>query len=327
MNSIRWHQPLASVFLTMACIAGIRSDTGAVDERPRVVYLGKGMADEDPYFQRFLGAVRRHRPELLTNSRLQFINVDDDDEAELAAALHRIAATRPAVMVAPNGMKAVAARRSAPNTPLVFSSYADPVLFGMATSMLRRPEPSAGIWIADQLDAKRLEILHDAYPDVKHVAVLGDRAWGQNVDADRTLPPAARRLGIALTILYADTPAEADALLANPALQHQEAWCLPRTALTLDLRLVERFRASGKPVIVANTADVHAGAPMSYSLDTSFIPLALVDLVARVIAGEHPGSIPIQRPQRFVLALRTDPEVGLPLPSIHVVRRADLVIR
>lgn len=326
MNIARWHWSLVSVFMAIACVPGMRADTAVVDTKPRVAYLGKGTADADPYFQRFLGAVRQHRPELLAKSRVEFINVDEND-VQFDTVLKDIAATHPALMVAPNGFKAVAARRLAPDVPLVFASYADPVMFGMASSMLSRPEPSVGIWISDQLDAKRLELLHDAYPQLKRIAVLGDNAWRRNIDADRTLPSAAEKLGVTLALLYADTPAEAEALLADPATQQHEAWCLPRTALTLNLKLVERFRASGKPVIVANTSDVEAGAPMSYALDTSFIPQALADLVWRIISGESAGSIPIQRPQRFILALRTGPEVGLPLPSISVVRRADLVLR
>lgn len=327
MNSSLSAHTLVLVVLALAGAAAFRSDTSAVEAKPRVVYLGNGRAETDPYFQRFLKAVQTHQPWLLAAAAIEFVDTPDEDEQRLAATVARAAATRPALLVAPNGAVAIAVRHTAPDTPLVFSSYADPLRFGIVSSMLRRPEPSAGIWVSDQLDGKRLEVLRDAFPQVRRVAVLGDHSWGINVEAEKRLPPVAARLQMELTILYAETFEEAQALLDDPRTLDYDAWCLPRTGLTLDLRLVEWLRAHHKPVILGSTNDVRAGAPMSYALDTSFVWPAMAELVSRVVAGEFPGAIPLERPQRFVLAMRTQPDNGFPSPSPEIVRRADLVIR
>lgn len=327
MNSGLSAHTLVLVGLALTMGAAVRSDTSCVEAKPRVVYLGHGTATGDPYFQRFLKAIKTHQPWLLGATAIEFVDAPDEDEQRLADTVRRAAAGRPAMLVAPNGAVAIAVRRAAPDTPLVFSSYADPMRFGIVSSVLRRPEPIAGIWVSDQLDGKRLEVLKDAFPHVKRVAVLGDRSWGVNVEAEARLPPIARKLELELTILYADTHEEVQALLDDPRALLYDAWCLPRTGLTLDLRLVEWLRAHHKPVILASTNDVRAGAPMSYALDTSFVWPAMADLVSRVASGEFPGSIPLERPQRFVLALRTQPATGFPRPSDEIVRRADLVIR
>ena len=69
------------------------------------------------------------------------------------------------------------------------------------------------------------------------------------------------------------------------------------------------------------------GGLMSYTQDTSFAWSALVDLSARVLEGEPAGAIPIMRPQRFELAVRVNPDTGVPPPSSAVIRRADRVVR
>ena len=66
---------------------------------------------------------------------------------------------------------------------------------------------------------------------------------------------------------------------------------------------------------------------MAYAQDLSFIWPGMADLVARVLGGEDAGAIPIVRPQRFVLAVRTGPETGVAPPDLRVVRRADIVYR
>lgn len=271
-------------------------------------------------------ALQPHLGALSARPRIEFVAVDARNEDE---ALARVLRKGPTVIVAPNGSTALAARRSAPSIPTIFSSYLDPVQAGLVSSVQQRSESATGVWISDHLDGKRLELLHDAYPYVKSILVLGDSYWREGIQAESSLPPVAARLGIELVILSADTRAEIDAALDDPRFGRFDAWCIPRTSVAMAATgdIVERARTLKKPLILANTADVTAGAPMSYALDTAFIWPALAELVVRVLNGESAASIPVQRPQRFVLAVRTGPETGLPPPSIEVVRRADIVIR
>lgn len=313
----------------MLCLAlSLGADTAQV-QWPRIVFLGRGTAPTDEAFKSYVKTLHRTHPMLKGRVRVEFVDVSDQPEERQPELLGAIAATRPAVLLAPNGNMAKLAARHAAGTPLVFSSYIDPVEAGIVSAMERRPEPVTGIWVTEQLDGKRLEVLRDAYPGLRRIAVLTDRSWNRSVNTLAPVERAATALGLQIEILLADNTEQAQALLDSPAARGFDAWVVPRSyvaVLALPL-ILERLRAWHKPLIVSSVGEVRSGAPLSYGVDTAFIWPGLTDLTARVLNGEPAGAIPVQRPHRFVLAVRTDASTGLPPPSISVMRRADVVIR
>lgn len=320
----------ASVALALAaaCTIGLRADA-APDARPLVVYIGHWSAQHDASWRNFMAALRRTHPELLSEARFEFVGAPDNDDEERRVLLTELAARAPALTIAPNGSSALAMRSVAPGLPVVFSSYDDPVRTGIVSTLRPRVEPITGISLVDALDGKRLEILHEAYPAVRTVAVLADAAWAADGEALARVRGAAGRTGLQVSMLLADSPAQVRALFARPEARRFDAWYVPPSYieyLAYDL-VIERMRAWRRPCIFGTVEEVRDGGLMAYAQDTSFVWPALADLVARVLAGEQPGAIPVMRPQRFVLALRTSPDTGIPLPDIAVVRRADEVLR
>ena len=324
------HLAHASVAFALAVLSavGLRADA-APDARPLVLYIGHWSAQQDVSWHNFLAAMRRAHPQLLSEARFEFVGTLDNDEEQRRLLLKELAARAPALTVAPNGSSALAMRLVAPGTPVVFSSYDDPVRSGFVSTLKPRVEPITGISLADTLDGKRLEILHEAYPAVRNVAVLGDSAWAAEGGTLARVRDAAGREGLQVSVLLANSPDELRALFASPQSRRYDAWYVPASYIEyLGYGLVvDRMRAWHRPCIFATVEEVQDGGLMAYAQDTSFVWPALAELVARVLAGEPPGSIPVMRPQRFVLALRTTPDTGLPLPDISVVRRADVVLR
>lgn len=299
-------------------------------ERPasaRVVFLARGEPASDAYFQRFSQSFAERHPELARVTRIEAVSAPDA-EAELPAFIARLRDAPPTVLVAQNGSQAQAAHLGAPEIPLVFSSHTDPRELGVVSGLLKHPEPATGLWINDELDAKRLELLMDAYPGLRRVGILGDREWLDGLGTAREQMHAlAQGRGVQLQILTADSVDEAIALAARPPAAANQAWCLPRTSLTIDSRLAEAIAAAGKVVMAGHTPDIHGAAHISYALDKGFVAPSLADLVARLLRHENPADIPVQLPQRFQLAVRLTTDPRLPTPSSEVVRRADLVVR
>jgi len=149
-------------------------------------------------------------------------------------------------------------------------------------------------------------------------------------DGARRVAEEGRRLGLEATPLLAESADEVRALLAAGA-DRYDAWYLPTTNVSVRPgsreTVIATMRRIGKPCIYADTQPVNEGGLMAYAQDLSFIWPGVAELVARVLSGEDPGAIPIVRPQRFVLAVRTGPETGVPPPDLRVVRRADIVLR
>ncbi len=316
---------ISLVALLVACKPAKEADRAPA--AVEVVFLTRGDAAKDSYFQRFSAALKKLYLRAPDQVRVVALSMPADP-ADIPAALQRAAARQPMLFVAQNGTLARQVRQAAPHARLVFSSRADPVELGLITHPVTRSEPATGLSIQDRLNAKRLEMLLDAYPTLRSVAALGDAEWLASLAEERAdMERVAAGRGVTLQVLSATSVEAALALVDVPAHASIQAWCLPRTTLTLDARLGQHITALGKPVMAAYTPDVYTFAHLSYAYDSDFVAPALAELVARVAGGEAPQDIPIQTPQRFQLAVRIPTDPRFPPLNADVVRRADLVLR
>ena len=88
--------------------------------------------------------------------------------ADLAAALVR---EKPDLLLALGGDVAPYAVKATPTIPIVFVSSADPVQLGLAASFARPAGNATGVTLLlDDTASKRMELLKEAVPRVKHVA-------------------------------------------------------------------------------------------------------------------------------------------------------------
>jgi len=295
----------------------------------RLAFLGRLTESEDSGFSRFHKALGGMPEALRSRLRIQFFSTIKGEPEDIERAVDMALAARPQIIVAPSSATALAVKKRNGNIPVVFASFLDPVRYAVVSSTTQRTEPMTGVWISDDLDGKRLELLQDAYPHIRSVALLIDRDWGENAGSETRLPEVAHRLGLSLTVLYAEDLVEANRVLDNPQVRSFDAWCLPPTGLAFlhSKKVLDRLRSWGKPVIASSAADVEGGAPLSYALDYSFAWPAMVDLLVRILQGEPANSIPIQRPQRSVLAVRAQPATGFPVPASTIIQRADQVFQ
>jgi putative ABC transport system substrate-binding protein len=295
---------------------------------PLVLFLG-ATKDDDGGFDSLQRAIARRHPEVAARIRFERIDADDRSTASLQRATIEALARHPDVLVAPNATTAVAAVHAAPRQRVIFSTYLDPIALGIVSSLGTRAEPVTGISLADRLHAKRMEILHDAYPSVRSVAVLADHEWDAAVDGERAMREATAGRSLAFHVFLADTRQEVSQVLESSEARRYDAWYIPRAlpGLLAGDDITRRMRAWHTPCIYGSTEEVLEGGQIAYSQDTAFAWSTLSDLLARVVAGEPPGRIPVMHPYHFVLAIRTGEETGVPLPDYSVLRRADIVLR
>lgn len=307
----------------------LQADSTAPPQRHRVIYLGRISPDADPGFNGLTQALARLPGDWRSRVDLRFVTaLLPDDQHRMATAIEEALALQPQALVG-SAFVASELKKRGVQRPVLFTAFVHPVRTGLVSTTGSRPETMAGVWIADETDAKRLELLHDAYPGIRSVAMLMDRDWGLATDATTVLPPLARRLGIELTMLYAEDLKEAEPLLARPESARFDAWLLPPTGLSYlySSQLLKIIGAWGKPVITGDTKDVLNGAPLALMVEDDFRWDALAEVLARVLQGEPPGAIPIQRSYKALLSARPQPVGGFPEPSATVLRRADRIVR
>ncbi|WP_457356316.1 ABC transporter substrate binding protein [Roseateles sp. P5_D6] len=305
------------------------ADSCQTPASPSIAYIGSWPEASDPVYKRFTAALSRRHPELSVKASIRHHQADAGNIVAIDKALKAALEGRPTVVVTPTGQSAMRAAKLPSPTPFVFSGYTDPVAAGIRDSLQFSASANTGVSLLDVVDGKRLEILKDAFPHIRRVAVLADRSWAEKNGGSARLTQPAHLLGLEVTVFLAESKVELDQQLAAPVATGYDAWYIPPSyiAYVAEPEIIDHLRRLKVPAMHSTAREVRAGALMAYEQDTSFVMDALADLVARVCDGERPGGIPVERPHRFTLILRANGDSGSPRPDAAVIRRADIVIR
>jgi putative tryptophan/tyrosine transport system substrate-binding protein len=323
------HQPIGLAVLLCAVALAVRHDAASLPTALEVAFVGKFDPPDDASFAGFSAAWARVAPGGPTPMTLSYHAGGDSDRQRLEGVLRMATERQPAVLVLPDGEAAQAAKAVKVDVPIVFATYPDPIRTGLVASLRQPGQRSTGVWLGDLLHVKRLELLKDAFPHVRTVALLADTSWLSTRDIDALVEYAAHRLDVRLLIRVADTPEALDRLLGSPDAVACDAWYVPSTyiAYVEGAKIIEAMKRLRTPAIYAWDDVVAKGALMAYSQDTRFAYAALADLARRVALGEDAGSIPVQRPYRYTLSVRIEPDAPWARIEPSVVRRADRVHR
>lgn len=313
-------------------LAPLLAATLTADTRPEkrfnIYFVGDSVDATKKSHAALIRSIDKYQPSLTAKTRITYVqpHLFSDD---IDTGLRQIAQQQPDLVIGLNGKFAAAARRVFNKTPLIFSTFDDPIDYGIVTHLHTRVEPVCGISLTDTLDAKRLEILKQAFPRIQTVAVMADDQWATVMGGRQRIERDAAQQGLRITVLQAEDPHQIQMTLARLHANSFEAWYVPATTVVEHSTgtLINQFHTWKAPNIWTEPAEVEQGALMAYSQDTRFVWESLVELISRVLSGEYPGNIPILHPTNFALTVRVAPNMAYPTPHISIVRRAARVIR
>ena len=225
---------------------------------------------------------------------------------------------------------ALAAKMSAKDIPIVVTGAGDPVATGLVEGLSRPGGNLTGVSeVSTDLSAKRLEILKDALPDLRKVAMLwnaGDLGMSMRY---RAAERAAQDLGVKVQTLGVREPDDFEDAFASMMRDRPDAILMVNDALTNlnRKRVVEFARSQRLPTIFENSAPVRDGGLMSYGPSQSEIGERAAEFVVRILRGARPADLPLELPTRFefLINLKTAKALGLAVPPT-LIARADQVI-
>src|SRR5262245_41279176 len=138
----------------------------------------------------------------------------------LAADLVR----RQVAVIVCNTPAALAAKAATTTIPIVFGSGTDPVKLGLVGSLARPGGNVTGVsFLSNDLEAKRLGLLHELVPQAAVVAALANPSFLDTADRLRELQEAAPKLGKQIQVINAATASEIDAAFAGFAQRRPDA--------------------------------------------------------------------------------------------------------
>jgi putative ABC transport system substrate-binding protein len=236
------------------------------------------------------------------------------------------------VIVTTGGPPAAFAAKAATTTiPIVFLVGEDPTRLGLVTSLARPSGNLTGInLLANELEAKRLQLLLQLVPQAQRIAVLVSPAIVNNTE--RTLQDveaAARTIGLQLQILNANTGREIEESFAWSERQRPDALFVGASAL-LNIRRVQLVQLSAfhrLPATYGLREAAEAGGLMAYGPSILEGYRQWGFYAGRILKGAKPGDLPVVQSTKFELVINntTARMFGLTVPA-SLLALADEVI-
>jgi putative ABC transport system substrate-binding protein len=211
--------------------------------------------------------------------------------------------------------------------PLVFTGV-DPITSGFVTSLARPDRNITGMTgPGPQFEGKRLEVLREALPKIRRVAVLEQASsWGGAYG--QGLRDGAAALGI--TLLYTES-GPGDYSRAFDAIKRERPDALyigPGPYLLADRHRIIAFAIQNRLPLFGQGSDfTDAGALLTYGVSVEEFWNRTASYVDRILRGAKVSDLPIERATKFVLRinLKTAKALGLTIPP-SLLARADQVI-
>ena len=184
-------------------------------------------------------------------------------------------------------------------------------------------------FFTNDLEAKRLGLLHELLPQATVVAALVNPSFPDTADRLSELREAAPTLGKQIRVVNAATASEIDAAFVSFAHRRPDALIVVAGSFTTARRyqLTALAMRHALPAIYSQREHVLAGGLMSYSTSITEAYHLKGVYTGRVLKGVKPADLPVVRPTRIdlVINLAAAKALGLEVPAT-LLARADEVI-
>jgi putative ABC transport system substrate-binding protein len=247
--------------------------------------------------------------------------------AKLAAEL---VALQPDVIIASGSAGTQAIREKTSTIPILMLGADDPVRLGFVASLAHPGGNITGISNqgADTYE-KSFELLSEAHPEIRRVALLYTPAFPASRLCKTTLEASAPKHGLILEAFALNTPAELGASFSTIEQTRPDALIAHDTPISIQhAKDIAAFAIKHRlPSFSWNRASTYGGLLMSYSPDGEEGFRRAAVLVDKILKGGKPADIPVEQPTKFLFRInkRTADAIGLELPA-SLLARADEVI-
>ena len=246
--------------------------------------------------------------------------------AEAAAEFVR----RKVDVIVVSGTPAVMAAKQATSTiPIVFATAGDPVGNQLVASLARPGGNVTGLSVrASELAGKRLELLREVVPGLRHLAILGNVNNPFTVLELGEVQAAAGTLGLEVVTLEIrraqDIAPGFDAIRGR-----SEALYVCVDGLVSTNRIPINILAVGArlPTMHGGREYVEGGGLISYGANYPDLFRRSADYVDKILHGTKPADIPVEQPTKFdlIVNLITAKALGLNVPATLLLRADELI--
>jgi len=214
--------------------------------------------------------------------------------------------------------------------PIVFTTNRDPVQIGLVASLSRPGGNMTGATnLGVEVEPKLVELMHDAVPGARIVALLVNPTNFNSETLSRSLQPAANTFGLQLHVLNASTEGDFDTVFATLRQLTADGLIVVDDVFfnTHSREIAALTIRHAIPAISQSPEFTVAGGLMSYtgSIPDEYHQAGVY--TGRILKGEKPADLPVVQGTKFelVINLKTAKALGLNVP-LGLLNAADEVI-
>lgn len=272
-------------------------------------------AQPDPFVDGFREGLRRHG--YLEGASLTLDLRYTRDLDALRAAVTELTQSKVAFIVSSG--PAIRAIRAVRNIPVLFAISGDPVELGLAESLARPGGNFTGVtFLSLELAGKRVELLKQAVPHLRRLAVLSNTDHPGERSEWRATENAARGLGVNVSYVPFTGAGQLDAgLSAVRAAKPDALLVFPEGATIVERAKIAQFAISERlPSMFGWSEYADAGGLMSYGANQREAYVRLAGFADKLLRGARAAELPIEQPKQFelVVNLKTAAALGITVP-------------
>jgi putative ABC transport system substrate-binding protein len=208
--------------------------------------------------------------------------------------------------------------------PVVMTNVGDGVGNGIVASLARPGGNITGdTFFQPELAAKRFEVLKDAIPRVRRMAVLANP---DNVGTGLSLQAmaiTAKALNVALQRFDARGPDDLDGAFAAMAKASVDALAVNEDAMIIaSLKRIAELAAKQRLPSIGFIEFADVGGLFGYGVNFLALYRRAAVFVDKILKGAKPADIPVERPTRFdfVINMNTAKALGITVSSATRMR-------
>jgi putative ABC transport system substrate-binding protein len=253
------------------------------------------------------------------------------DSSRFSALAAELLALHPSAIVAFTNLAILTVQNLSHTVPIVGASLNAPLATGLVASLAHPGGNITGVsTMADDLVLKQVEIMHEALPQARKLAVMMNPT---NPSNPLMLGMLTRRFAseeLSISAVGVGAPADLDAAFAELSRQRPDAlFVLTDSSLVaLADTIVARALAQQVPTFGSLTfTAAGAGALFNYSCDPKEASQGVARLLKKILNGTAPGDPPVEQPTKYILTLnlKTAKLLGITVPP-SLLAIADEVI-
>jgi putative ABC transport system substrate-binding protein len=249
----------------------------------------------------------------------------------LAGLASDLVSRQVAVIIAGGGaVSASAAKGATSSIPIVFVSGADPVKYGLVSSLGRPAGNATGVTMfVGELSLKRLQLLRELVPQAELIGVLINQNSLEAAAQSENIHAAAGTMRQQIQIAYAGSDGEFDVAFATLARSRARALLIDNDPFYDSKRdkLVALAAKYKLPTIYVWRDSVAAGGLMSYGASLVDSYRQAGDYAGKILNGAKPADLPVMQPTKFelVINMRTAKALGLTIPPTLLARADEMI--